>query len=264
LTRLDQLFIFSLMPSRRDQRPYNVSYYRRNRQREIDRVMTRQRATLEFLRQLRKVPCADCGGTYLPYQMDFDHRDPTTKSFGLTWSRAMLASRARLQTEVAKCDIVCANCHAIRTYAQQAEGWARKRAAGQLIDTPRHVSKRRRSIPRRDFLIGLRDRPCEDCRGRLPPYIMQFDHRDPSEKRFNVASSWCRSESAILNEAAKCDIVCPNCHRSRSFEQRHRLAGVAQLARAAAFQAAGRGFEPRLPLREDDSKISEAAGLYAA
>jgi hypothetical protein len=82
------LFIFGDVPSTRDQRPYNVSYYRRNRQREIDRVTTRQHATLEFLRELRQVPYKDCGGTFLPHQMDFDHRDPATKSFGLTWSRA--------------------------------------------------------------------------------------------------------------------------------------------------------------------------------
>ena len=227
LTRLERLFIFGDVPSTRDQRPYNVSYYRRNRQREIDRVMKRQRATLEFLRELRHVPCKDCGGTFLPHQMDFDHRDPTTKSFGLTWSRAMLASRQRLLEEIAKCDIVCANCHAGRTYLQQADRWARRRAEGKLIDTPRHISKRRRSIPRRDFILGLRDRPCADCTTQLPPYLMQFDHRNPGEKSFNVAESWCRSEPTILGEAAKCDIVCPNCHRDRSFRRRQRLAAQA-------------------------------------
>ena len=101
------------MPSTPDQRPYNVRHYQRNRQREIDRVMTRQRATLEFLRDLRRVPCMDCRGTFLPHQMDFDHRDPSAKSFHLTGSRAMLASRTRLLPEIAKCDIVCSNCHAI-------------------------------------------------------------------------------------------------------------------------------------------------------
>ena len=252
------------MPNTFDQHAYNVSYYRRNRQREIERVTTRQRATIQFLRDLRRVPCKDCGGIFQPHQMDFDHRDPSTKVFGLTWSRAMLASRHRLLQEIAKCDIVCANCHAIRTYVQQADRWARRRAAGELIDTPRHRSKRRRSVPRRDFILGLRERPCADCGKQLPPYVMQFDHRNPDEKSFNVASSWCRSERTILEEAAKCDIVCPNCHRDRSFNRRQGRAGVAQLARAAAFQAAGRGFEPRLPLTDDDSQVSEDAGAYAA
>src|SRR5438477_1746010 len=108
------------MRSARDQRPYNVSYYGRNRQREIDRVTRRQQATLEFTRDLRRVPCQDCGGTFKPHQMDFDHRVPEQKSFNVTASRAMLMRRDRLLQEIAKCDIVCANCHSARTYALQA------------------------------------------------------------------------------------------------------------------------------------------------
>ena len=214
------------MPSTRDQRPYNVSYYRRNREREIVRVTTRQRVTLEFLRDLRRVPCMDCGRVFLPHQMDFDHRDPSAKSFNVTTSRAMLMTRARLAAEIAKCDIVCANCHAIRTYAQQAGRWAERRKRGQLLNTPRSILMRRTSIPKRDLLLALRDRPCHDCGKAFPPIVMQFDHRDPLEKAFNVAQSWCRAIDAILKEAAKCDIVCRNCHRDRTLRRRQPQAGV--------------------------------------
>ncbi len=256
------------MPSTRDQRPYNVSYYRRNRQQEIDRVMTRQHATLEFLRDLRRVPCKDCGRRFQPHQMDFDHRDPKQKSFNVTTSRAMLMRRERLMLEVAKCDIVCANCHSVRTYALQAERSARRRAEGSVFRTPRSISMHRRALPKRDFLLELRDKPCLDCGGRFPPFAMQFDHRDPGSKQFNVASSWCRSRASVLKEAAKCDIVCHNCHRDRTFQRRQR-AGVAQLVRAAAFQAAGRGFETRLPLSydehdEEQRRLLESMGGYAA
>ena len=47
--------------------------------------------------------------------MDFDHRDPSTKLFNLMTGRAMLMSDQKLMAEVAKCDVVCANCHRIRT-----------------------------------------------------------------------------------------------------------------------------------------------------
>ena len=214
------------MPSTRPQRPYNVRYYQRNRQREIDRVMTRQRATLAFLRDLRRVPCMDCGRSFLPHQMDFDHRDPSAKSFQVTDSQAMLASRRRLLDEIAKCDVVCSTCHAIRTYRQQAAVWDLRRSQGQLIGTRRRQSQRARSTHRRDFLLALRDRQCGDCGERPPTYVMQFDHRELEVKAFSVANSWCRSEAAILNEAAKCDIVCPNCHRDRTFRRRQPQAGV--------------------------------------
>lgn len=226
LTRLERLFIFGPMRSARDQRPYNVSYYRRNRQREIDLVMTRQRATLELLRSLRRVPCKDCGGSFEPHQMDFDHRDPSTKLFNVTCSRAMLVARDTLAAEVAKCDILCANCHAIRTYALQARQWAERRATGQLLQTSRSDTMRRQSTRKREFLLALRDRPCHDCRRRFAPYVMQFDHRNPVEKAFNVAQSSSRATEAVLREAAKCDIVCRNCHRDRTFRRRSQQAGV--------------------------------------
>src|SRR5688572_25325919 len=108
----DGLFI-GAMATRPSQRPFNVSYYARNRAQEIERVRLRQDATIEFLRDLRRIPCADCAGTFEPHQMDFDHRDPTTKSFAVMTGRAMLMSRVRLLEEIAKCDVVCAHCHAI-------------------------------------------------------------------------------------------------------------------------------------------------------
>jgi hypothetical protein len=100
---------------RRDQRAANADYYRRNRTFETRRVRIRQAATRDYLRELRSVPCQDCGGVFEPHQLDFDHRDPSAKSFRLTSGSAMLASPARLRAEVAKCDVVCANCHRVRT-----------------------------------------------------------------------------------------------------------------------------------------------------
>lgn len=205
------------MATRGSQRPFNVSYYARNRAQEIERVRVRQAATLEFLRQLRRVPCADCGGTFEPYQMDFDHRDPTTKSFDLTTGRAMLMSRDRLLEEVAKCEIVCANCHAVRSARQAGQRGESQRASRP--ETARSASARRHALKRRDFLLALRDRPCADCHGQFPAVVMEFDHRDPAQKRFNVAHSWCRSVRSISDEAAKCDVVCRNCHRRRTLER---------------------------------------------
>jgi len=119
------LFDVSRRPSRR---PYNVEYYRRNRGLEVQRVRVRQAGMVEFLRDLRRVPCADCGGRFKPYQMDFDHRDPATKSFNVMAGRAMLMATGRVLAEVAKCDIVCANCHQIRT--QEARGRKPVRLSG--------------------------------------------------------------------------------------------------------------------------------------
>jgi hypothetical protein len=61
---------------------------------------------------------------------------------------------------------------------------------------------------------------------------MQFDHRDPKTKTYLVSQMIGHASTArILAEVAKCDIVCANCHRQRSFVQRTMTAtaGVAQL-----------------------------------
>jgi hypothetical protein len=58
--------------------------------------------------------CADCGYKAHPEALDFDHRNPTEKRFWI--SKIKTLSLASLMAEVAKCDVVCANCHRIRTY----------------------------------------------------------------------------------------------------------------------------------------------------
>ena len=212
-----------MMASARDQRPYNVAYYGLHREEEIARVTRRQRATLEFLRELRRRPCTDCGGVFSPWVMDFDHRDPMKKSFNLTSGRAMLMSRSRLMAEIEKCDIVCANCHAARTYR-----WLLKRKRGTPGTSPRIEDKRRNWRGHARLLEQLRNVPCGDCGLRFPSYVMQFDHRNPSDKKYTVTRMIGRAGRAkILEEAAKCDIVCANCHRERTFLRRIANAGVA-------------------------------------
>ena len=210
----------------RDQRPYNVAYYASHRLEEIERVTRRQQATLAWLRELRQVPCMDCGGVFPPHVMDFDHRDPKTKSFNVMAGRALLKSRDALLAEIAKCDIVCANCHRVRTYEAFVAGLLRPPSFDRKTDVGTKEQMRGRLKNRRRFerqsalLRELRDAPCADCGGRFPWYAMQFDHRDPSSKVGNVPQMAARvSLRKLLEEIAKCDIVCTNCHRNRTFLQ---------------------------------------------
>jgi hypothetical protein len=67
----------------------------------------------------RKLPCADCGKSYLPCVMDYDHRPGEVKLFNI--SMAMNKPRKLLLEEIEKCDIVCANCHRIREYNRRSQ-----------------------------------------------------------------------------------------------------------------------------------------------
>jgi hypothetical protein len=52
---------------------------------------------------------------------------------------------------------------------------------------------------------------------------LDFHHRDPSTKLFNVGSISTRySKKAILDEMEKCDVLCANCHRIHHWEERNK------------------------------------------
>lgn len=64
-------------------------------------------------------PCTDCAGTFPHYVLQWDHvpeRGP--KLFNLGRGDYSLA---KIEAEIAKCDLVCANCHAVRTWNRRRE-----------------------------------------------------------------------------------------------------------------------------------------------
>lgn len=219
------------MPSGRDQRHFNVAFYALNREAEIARVTERQRATLAWLRDLRRIPCMDCGRVFPPHVMDFDHRDPKMKSFSLTTGKAYLKNRAVLEAEIAKCDVICGNCHRIRTAVQYASGELAYGFKPSLTEDaiPRQLKKRAEFIRRRreqmDLLDRIRRLPCSDCHESFPTCAMEFDHRVDISKLGNVSRMAGYVKIAtLLEEIAKCDIVCTNCHRVRTFTRREAVA----------------------------------------
>lgn len=69
----------------------------------------------QYIRSLKeRTPCADCGGHYPYWVMDFDHlRDKVFEISDMVFGTCNLR---RLQAEIAKCEVVCANCHRERTH----------------------------------------------------------------------------------------------------------------------------------------------------
>lgn len=63
---------------------------------------------------IKDMPCADCGKKYPPCAMDFDHVRGT-KKISVSGGYVYVGMPA-LEKELAKCDLVCANCHRIRTW----------------------------------------------------------------------------------------------------------------------------------------------------
>lgn len=90
----------------------NLAYYRKKARKRNIQV----RAEIAGIVTAAKVkPCTDCGRPYPPYVMDFDHVRGV-KEFEIGTARTRHVSIEHLLAEIAKCEVVCSNCHRQRTY----------------------------------------------------------------------------------------------------------------------------------------------------
>ena len=69
------------------------------------------------------------------------------------------------------------------------------------------------------WLQVQKDKPCMDCGQRFPSCCMDFDHRPGEIKEFNIGRADTIPIPIRLKEIAKCDLVCANCHRLRTFNR---------------------------------------------
>lgn len=61
-------------------------------------------------------PCPDCNQRWPACAMDFDHRPGEVKCFNV--AEGLNRSVPAILGEMAKCDLVCSNCHRVRTAAR--------------------------------------------------------------------------------------------------------------------------------------------------
>ena len=76
--------------------------------------------------------------------------------------------------------------------------------------------RKQRRKERRDFLNKYKaDRGCLLCNEKRAPCLI-FHHRDPSKKKYgiNIIATHLYSDKIIIEELAKCDVICANCHRA--------------------------------------------------
>lgn len=107
-------------PDRR--RAYAKEWYAKNKEARKARVAVenkeRRKRIKQYIDNLKNVPCADCGESFDTVCMDFDHVQGE-KLFTIATEFAEVGKR-KLEEELAKCEVVCANCHRIRTRDRRA------------------------------------------------------------------------------------------------------------------------------------------------
>ncbi|BCJ40935.1 hypothetical protein GCM10010168_47650 [Actinoplanes ianthinogenes] len=103
------------------QREAKRRWYQNNREVYRARNARRRGERLDLLKRLKDRPCLDCGVRYPYYVMDFDHREGEQKNYNLSAAASSTMGEKAFMAEVEKCDVVCANCHRIRT--ARRGGW---------------------------------------------------------------------------------------------------------------------------------------------
>lgn len=181
--------------------------------------------------------CIRCGYNGCIAALQFHHRDPAEKSFGLSVRNMSYFSSAKLKTEAAKCNLLCGNCHAELEYKTViSQKSAQFLYTGNRFTSykacPIHgntlfvqdrpgawrcpqcsleaVIRRRRKV--KDILIEEAGGKCQQCGYSKYRGALQFHHRDPSQKEFGLASVGSLGIEKQREEVKKCDLLCNNCH----------------------------------------------------
>ena len=195
---------------------------------------------------LQNHSCVDCGENDLEI-LTFDHiKELGEKQFNIGNLNGSPSHYAKFDEEVLKCEVRCVNCHyAIERIRDKGRLYCfinsleyvskpfKKRA--KLKDNPtkqdiwhfekaeeqsakRHIFKNEYYKIHLPLFVEILKQGCMDCK-KYFPLSMQFDHLPQFEKK-NIISTlfFCQQKTwaEVLEEIAKCELVCGNCHRKRT------------------------------------------------
>ena len=232
-------------------------YFRDRGKVHIDQVnksreARRERAHEHVLRALVECACADCGETD-PRVLEFDHIGAKTAEVSVLVARCL--SPDVISAEIAKCEVVCCNCHRARTYL--------RRGTDRTVQSAQRIKDWRIRRNLEWLYTVLSNAACVDC-GISGSLYLEFDHIGLKRKNVMTMAWEGYGQDTIQIEMNKCEIRCANCHRRKTSAERnsyrHRVATrsnlpaklgsrnthapVAQLAERAAFNRAVEGSSP--------------------
>lgn len=93
------------------------------------------------------------------------------------------------------------------------------KARGALHRKQVDIARVRRRSKSRQLVEARRRSGCVDC-GVKDPLVLEFDHRDGDKVRHVAEMAWeGASPVSVTAELAKCDVVCVNCHKHRTYSR---------------------------------------------
>ncbi len=88
---------------------YQKLWHQKNRERRKSIYKARDKENYQWLQELKStLCCSKCPENHIA-TLDFHHKDSSQKKFGIAHYAGF--SRAHILLEIAKCDVICSNCH---------------------------------------------------------------------------------------------------------------------------------------------------------
>jgi len=179
---------------------YQHEWYTKHKETKLMQAKLRCQCIKKFINEdALKRGCTKCGFRSCAQSLHFHHRDPKTKKFEVSqgWAYTM----EKIQEEMDKCDVLCANCHIelhscnVPVKSVSSRSWTRRYV--------RHKKFRDRVVLR----CG-----CSTCGYKKHVNALHFHHQNPRLKDFAVSWGLTYSFNKLKNEMRKCTILCANCH----------------------------------------------------
>ena len=105
--------------------------------------------------------------------------------------------------------------HALKDYYERIkpnpELLDKRRLQVKVCQQNRRVKNQQTKVQLQQSIGGR----CVDC-GITDSRLLDFDHRDPLTKTMMISQKLYLPFEVLLNEAQKCDLRCPNCHRIKT------------------------------------------------
>ncbi len=107
-------------------------------------------------------------------------------------------------------------------YRRNREKMAAKKNEYRLSHPDQCIRNDKRArLARRQAIAQIKlERGCAVCGYKGHPHALQFDHLPGFEKTERVSMMYASKWSEVLNEIAKCQVLCANCHAIITAERR--------------------------------------------
>lgn len=107
---------FMAFKSKEAQAAYHRGWYKKNKKRRIELVKAHVSKLSNRIREYKLTQgCVECGYKDHFAALDFDHVRGE-KLYNVSSMPSITGSWRLILEEIAKCDVVCSNCHRIRTF----------------------------------------------------------------------------------------------------------------------------------------------------